>query len=181
MKIIGFIDIDRRIEMVLKGDSAMLVNRKPFFIPDGTNDIGYTDCIVLRVSRLGKNIAPKFTDRYWDAWTYGLDFCAKDRLQDAITRQGSWTEAIAFDNSLAIGQFINSPLGTSFSEAVQSIIAPAPILPIAEAIHRASRVMTIRQGDYIYIQLKQPFVPIYKEQIITRTIDNNEVLYCKIK
>ena len=91
--------------MVLKGDSAMLVNRKPFFIPDGTNNIGYTDCIVLRVSRLGKNIAPKFADRYWDAWTYGLDFCALDRLQDAIERKGSWTEAIAFDNSLAIGQF----------------------------------------------------------------------------
>lgn len=172
MKIIGFIDIEGRIEMVLKGDSAMLVNRKPFFVPDGTEDIGYTDCIVLRVSRLGKNIAPRFANRYWDAWTYGLDFCAKDRLQDAIERKGSWTEATAFDNSLAIGQFIISPL---------SILNPTLLLPIEEAIHRASRTMTIRQGDYIYIQLKQPFVPVHKEQIITRTIDNNEVLYCKIK
>ncbi len=181
MKIIGFIDINGKIEMVLKGDSAMLVNRKPFFIPDGTTDIGYTDCVVLRVSRLGKNIAPRFADRYWDAWTYGLDFCAKDRLQDAIARQGSWTEAIAFDNSLAIGQFTNSPFDASFSTAVQSITAPAPLLPISEAVHQASRVMTIRQGDYIYIQLKHPFVPVHKEDVITRTIDNNEILYCKVK
>lgn len=180
MKIIGFIDINGKSEMVLKGDSAMLVNRKPFFIPDGTENIGYTDCIVLRVSRLGKNIAPKFADRYWDAWTYGLDFCAKDRLQDAIARQGSWTEAIAFDNSLAIGQFINSPLDASFSIA-ESIIDPALLLPIAEAIHRASRLMTIRQGDYIYIQTRTPFVSIQKEDVITRMIDNNEILYCKIK
>lgn len=181
MKIIGFININGQTEMVLKGDSAMLVNRKPFFIPDGTKDLGYTDCIVLRVSRLGKNIALKFADRYWDAWTYGLDFCARDWFQAALKRGGSWTEAIAFDNSLAIGQFINSPVGASFSEAVQSIIAPAPILPIAEAIHRASRTMTIRQGDYIYIQRATPFHSVERDNVITREIDNNEILYCKIK
>lgn len=177
MKIIGFIDIDGRIEMVLKGDSAMLVNRKPFFIPDGTNDIGYSDCIVLRVSRLGKNIATKFADRYWDAWTYGLDFCAKDWFDQAQERKGSWVEATAFDNSLAMGQFVDKE-----REAPSlPIDSSTPLLPIAEAIHRASRVMTIRQGDYIYIQLKKTFVPIHKEEVITRTIDNNEVLYCKIK
>ncbi len=170
MKIIGFIEIDGKTEMVMKGDSAMLVNRKPFFIPDGTNEIGYTDCIVYRISRLGKNIAPKFANRYWDAWTLGLDFCARDWLHAAIERQGSWTEAIAFDNSLAIGQF--GPLPP---------YSPTPLLPIEEAIHKASRTMTIRQGDYIYIQLKQPFTPVQRDEIITRTINNNEILYCKIK
>lgn len=162
--------------MVMKGDSAMLVNRKPFFIPDGTKAIGYTDCIVLRVSRLGKNIAPRFANRYWDAWAYGLDFCAQDWLQDAIARQGSWTEAIAFDNSLAIGQF-----GLIGREAERLIGDEDLLLPIPEAIHRASRTMTIRQGDYIYIQLKKEFTPVQRDEIITRTINNNEILYCKIK
>lgn len=150
----------------------MLVNRKPFFIPDGTEDIGFTDCIVLRVSRLGKNIAPRFADRYWDAWAYGLDFCARDWLQAAIDRRGSWAEALAFDNSLAIGQFREASLLPDSATL---------LLPIAEAIHRASRVMTIRQGDYIYIPFCQPFHPVQREEVITRMIDNNEVLYCKIK
>ena len=163
--------------MVLKGDSAMLVNRKPFFIPDGTKDLGYTDCIVLRVSRLGKNIALKFADRYWDAWTYGLDFCARDWFQATLKRGGSWTEAIAFDNSIAIGQFVDKE-GEACSLPPDSSTL---LLPIAEAIHRASRTMTIRQGDYIYIQRATPFHSVERDNVITRMIDNNEILYCKIK
>ena len=177
MKIIGFIDIGGRTEMVLKGDSAMLVNRKPFFIPDGTDDIGYTDCLVIRISRLGKNIATRFADRYWDAWTFGLDFCARDWFAKALESNGSWVNATAFDNSLAMGQFME----TESADVPLFRYSAPPILPIEEAIHRASRVMTIRQGDYIYIQFQHPFTPVCKEDVITRTIDNKEILYCKIK
>ena len=64
MKIIGFIGIDGAVEMVLKGDSCLLNNRKPFFLPEQGAGIRMTPCIVLRVSRLGKHIAPKFASRY---------------------------------------------------------------------------------------------------------------------
>ena len=57
MKIIGFIYDEGKTAMVLKGDSCLLNGRKPFFMPDWSQEIGVTNCIILRVSRLGKEIA----------------------------------------------------------------------------------------------------------------------------
>ena len=61
MKIIGFIyhphagqESNRSWEIVLKGDSCLLNGRKPFFMPEGATEIGATECVILRVSRLGK-------------------------------------------------------------------------------------------------------------------------------
>ena len=86
MKIIGFIYRDGKAEMVLKGDSCLLNGRKPFFVPDWTSEVGVTDCIILRVCRLGKEIAPKFADRYYDAIAPGADFIGQKTHQDITGR-----------------------------------------------------------------------------------------------
>ena len=64
--------------MVLKGDSSLLVNRKPFFIPDWSSDVRMTPCVVLRVSRLGKHVSARFASRYYDAVAPGLNMQAAD-------------------------------------------------------------------------------------------------------
>ena len=94
MKIIGFIYRNGKAEMVLKGDSCLLNGRKPFFVPDWTNEVGVTDCIILRVCRLGKEIAPKFADRYYDAIAPGADFIAMDRVQELQAAGRPWTSAL---------------------------------------------------------------------------------------
>ena len=88
--------------MVLKCDSSMLVNRKPFFIPDWSDDIQMTPCVVLRVSRLGKNISAPFVHRYYDAVALGLNICAADYIE-----KGDWTRGCAFDYSLPLGKWIS--------------------------------------------------------------------------
>ena len=108
MKIIGFIYRDGKSEMVLKGDSCLLNGRKPFFIPDGSKEIGVTPCLILRVSRLGKEIAYKFADRYYDAIAPGEDFVALDLLREAEKAGKPWTKALAFDYSLAIGEWMEA-------------------------------------------------------------------------
>ena len=55
------------------------------------------------------------------------------------------------------------------------------VLSPEEAISEASKVMTIRQGDLIYIQKRQAPRPVAKEEIIRGEIDGKETLYCKIK
>jgi 2-keto-4-pentenoate hydratase/2-oxohepta-3-ene-1,7-dioic acid hydratase in catechol pathway len=55
------------------------------------------------------------------------------------------------------------------------------VLSPSEAIARASKVMTIRQGDLIYIQVDQAPREVHKEDIIRVEIDGEEKLYCKIK
>ena len=185
MKIIGFVysqksqDESRKTEseweMVLKGDSCLLNGRKPFFLPEGTHEIGATECVILRVSRLGKGIAPKFAARYYDAVAPGVDFIAMDLLHKAQAAGKPWTQAIAFDYSLAIGEWNDVR-----SDDVQST-KDSLVLSPEEAIAEASKTMTIRQGDLIYIQKKQAPRLVQKEEIIRMEIDGEEKLYCKIK
>ncbi len=44
--------------------------------------------LVVRINRLGKNIAPRFANRYYDAVTVGIDFTARD-LQRKFREQGN--------------------------------------------------------------------------------------------
>ena len=159
---------------MLKGDSCLLNGRKPMFMPDWTHELAVTDCIILRVSRLGKEIAPKFADRYYDAVAPGADFVALDKLHELQTAGKPWTSALAFDYSLAIGEWIDK--GERLKVKGESLI----ISP-EEAIAEASKLMTIRQGDLIYIQCKAAPRPVHKEEEISVLIDGEEKLYCKIK
>ena len=162
--------------MVLKGDSCLLNGRKPMFIPDWTAELGATECLILRVSRLGKEIAPKFANRYYDAVAPGVDFIALDKAREAQAAGLPWTTALAFDYSLAIGEYEPTPTlqGREF-KGTELLLSPE------EAIAQASKVMTIRQGDLIYIQYKQAPRVVHKEDIIRKEIDGEEKLYCKIK
>lgn len=174
MKIIGFVYHDGETEMVLKGDSCLLNGRKPLFIPDWTTDLGVTECLILRVSRLGKEIAPKFASRYYDAVAPGADFVAQDVLREVQSAGRPWTKALGFDYSLAIGEWSEVQ-----SDKVQS--TKEWVMTPEEAIAEASRVMTIRQGDLIYIQRRQAPRTVHKEDIIRIEINGEEKLYCKIK
>ena len=187
MKIIGFIYRDGSPEMVLKGDSCLLNGRKPMFIPDWTNELGVTDCMILRVSRLGKEIAPKFASRYYDAVAPGADFIALDIAREAQANGRPWTKAIDFDYSLAVGEWMEIgdwkfeigdwklEIGDWKLEIGDWLMTPD------EAVAEASKVMTIRQGDLIYIQAKQAPKVVHKEEVICKQIGGEEKLYCKIK
>ena len=179
MKIIGFVGYngERRKangewEMVLKGDSCLLNNRKPFFTPEGAITVGVTPCIVLRVSRLGKGIAKKFAERYYDAIAPGVDFADLTLLREAQEQGKPWTEAIGFDYSLAIGKWATDKEQWATEDL---------LLSPEEAIAQASKIMTIRQGDLIYIQKRQAPRPVQREEILRVEKDGEEQLYCKIK
>ena len=188
MKIIGFIyrqkskvesrKTDEQWMMVLKGDSCLLNGRKPMFIPDSTSELGVTECVVLRVSKLGKGIAQKFASRYYDAVAPGADFIAMDRAREAQQAGEPWTKALAFDYSLAIGEHEPTPTP---SLKGREYLKEELVLSPEEAIARASKVMTIRQGDLIYIQRAVTPRKVEKEEVIRVEIGGEEKLYCKIK
>ena len=180
MKIIGFVNYNGGCEAVLKGDSCMLNGRKPLFVPDWTQEPVMTPCMILRVSRLGKEISTRFADRYYDAVAPGADFAAADLLRDAQTQGKPWTQALAFDYSLALGEWLSKEevKRDGVADEWRDVVW---LLTPEEAIAAASKIMTIRQGDLIYIQAKQAAEPIAREQIIRATKQGQEKLYCKIK
>lgn len=165
MKIICFSKIGDTIQMVLKGDSSLLVNRKPFFIPDWSTDVRMTPCVVLRVSRLGKNIGSRFANRYYDSMALGVNIIAADYVA-----QGDWVRGFAFDYSLPVGEF--API----EQPIEGLV-----LDIDTAVEIASKVMTIRQGDLIVVDRDIAARALRPEEVIREEKDGKEVLYCKIK
>lgn len=166
MKIVGFTNIENQIEMVLKSDSSLMVNRKPFFIPDWSNDMQYTPCVVVRVCKLGKHVATKFASRYYDAIAPGLNIHAED-----CRVKGDYVRAWAFDGSLPVGTF--QPLDAYMPNDL--------IVSIDEAICRVSELMIIRQGDLIFIDRAVPAQSLVREEVLREELNGEEILYCKIK
>ena len=166
MKIIGFSRIASDVKMVMKGDSSLLVNRKPFFIPDWSEDVRMTPCVVLRVSRMGKNIAARFASRYYDAVALGLNMQAAD-----FVANNDWTKGWAFDYSLVVGTFIHP----------ECLDEQNMLMSFEEAIQRVSEIMTIRQGDMIFIDCIANPRKLLQDEVICVEKEKVELLYCKIK
>ncbi len=193
MKIVGLTYYDGSESLVIKSDSSMLVNRKPLFVADTIGDLQALPCCVLRVARLGRGIAPRFASRYYDAIAPGVDFFAADLLRKAKAEGKPWTEAVAFENSLAIGNWQDidqRPLALSrwLQEKEGQDIGRWPSAnshwsqeTLDQAVARVSQMLTIRQGDLIYVAANEQPMQLQREDIIRCVAGEVEQLYCKIK
>lgn len=147
--------------LFIKPETALLKNGKPFFYPDFSTNIHYETEIVIKICRLGKNIAKRFAHRYYDELTVGIDFTARD-LQAELKKQGMpWEIAKGFDNSAAIGTFVSKEtlfanqdsLDFSLrinSQQVQHGNSADMIHSIDEIIEYTSRFFTLKIGDMIF-------------------------------
>lgn len=143
----------------LKPDTSLLKDGKPFFIPDFSGDMQYETELVIKINRLGKNIAPRFASRYYDEITVGIDFTARD-LQTELKGKGlPWEISKAFDNSAAIGEFIpvgdldiqNLTFGLDINgQKVQEGNTKDMLFKVNDIIAYASRFFTLKIGDLIY-------------------------------
>ena len=144
----------------MKPDSALLKDSKPFFIPDFSKQIDYETELVVRICRLGKNIAPRFAHRYYDAVTVGIDFTARD-LQNKLRAEGKpWEICKGFDNSAVIGDFV--PVNhfkdvqnldfhlTIDGKKVQEGNTRDMIFKIDDLIAYVSQFYTLKIGDLLY-------------------------------
>ena len=144
----------------LKPDSALLKDSKPFFIPDFSKQVDYETELVVRICRLGKNIAPRFAHSYYDAVTVGIDFTARD-LQRKFRAEGKpWELSKGFDNSAAIGDFVpverfKDVQNLDFhldidGNTVQKGNTRDMIFKIDEIIAYVSQFYTLKIGDLLY-------------------------------
>lgn len=92
----------------LKPDSAILKNNKPFFLPDFSSEIHYEAEVVVRISKLGKGIEPKFAPRYYDEVTMGIDITARDLQTKLSKARLPWEISKCFDGAAPVGRFISA-------------------------------------------------------------------------
>ncbi|WP_430972373.1 fumarylacetoacetate hydrolase family protein [Sunxiuqinia rutila] len=145
----------------MKPDSALLRNNDPFYIPDFSQEVHYECELILRINRLGKNIEPRFANRYFDEVGLGIDFTARD-LQNQLKDQGlPWEKAKGFDRSAVIStDFVakeNLPDVNSIKfqlkkngDLVQQGDSAYMLFAIDELISQVSKYFTLKIGDLIY-------------------------------
>ncbi|MGC3977200.1 MAG: fumarylacetoacetate hydrolase family protein [Paludibacteraceae bacterium] len=144
----------------MKPDTATLRNNKPFYLPDFSGEIHYETELIVKINRIGKNIAAKFAHRYYDEIGLGVDFTARD-LQRKLKAEGKpWEICKSFDHSAVIGSFIPKE---EFSDVrninfhldingnkVQNGNSRDMIFDIDELIAFISRFFTLKIGDILF-------------------------------
>lgn len=145
----------------MKPQTAILKDGRPFFMPGFSKQMEYEAELVIRLCRVGKNVSPKFAHRYYDAFTIGIDFTARD-LQHKLRANGQpWELSKGFDNSAAIGEFVlmeefdGSLMDLNFhldlnGETVQAANSAEMIFSIDQIIAYVSQFYTLKIGDLIF-------------------------------
>jgi len=74
-------------------------------IPSFTNDLHYELELVVKISKLAKDISIDEANKYYSEIALGIDFTARD-IQDFCKKKGHpWEKAKAFDNSATLSEF----------------------------------------------------------------------------
>lgn len=175
----------------LKPETALLKDGKPLFLPPYSNRIEHEAELVVRICRVGKNIAPRFAHRYYDAITLGVDFTARDLQQELRQAGAPWELSKGFDGSAAIGKWIDKENlsleeGINFSlqvngSTVQEGCSLDMIHSIDNIIAYVSKYFTLKIGDILYTGTPSGVGPVAINDHITGYINNNKVLEFNIK
>lgn len=169
-------------------DSSLLKDGKPFFVPDFAESFVAYPTIVVQVCRLGKNIARRFAHRYYDRVTVGLSVEAAG-MKEQFAAGGCGALCRAFDGAAILGEMVDvAAAGDRLEYAVteggrECFAGSAAMLQhgIDELIEHVSRYMTLKIGDYIFVNRPQAGVPLHIGMQLAATLAGQEVLRVKVK
>lgn len=177
--------------LFLKPDSSILKNNKPFFLPDFSKMIQYEVEVVIKISKLGKGISPKFAHRYFNEVTVGIDITARD-LQKLQSAAGfPWEISKSFDGSAPVGKFI--PVGSlrdmgnlDFrleinSKVVQQGNTSDMIFGFNEIVAYVSRYFTLKTGDLIFTGTPSGVGNLFRNDNLVAYLGNEPLLDFMIK
>jgi 2-keto-4-pentenoate hydratase/2-oxohepta-3-ene-1,7-dioic acid hydratase in catechol pathway len=144
----------------MKPKSALLQAHTPFYYPEFTNELNYECELVLRICKNGKYIQERHASNYYNGITVGIDFTARD-IQDECKKKGwPWEKAKAFDNSAAVGKFIDitpeinkKDIKFSFNknnEEVQKGNSGEMIFSFDNLIAHISNYFSLNIGDLVF-------------------------------
>ncbi len=175
----------------MKPSTALLIDDKPLYFPDFTQDLHYEGEIVLKISKNGRHIQPAFARSYFDEIAFGIDFTARD-LQDDLKRKGQpWELAKAFDHSAALSgpvalSSLENPDEISFhlnlnGNSVQTGNTKDLIFSFEHLICFVSRYFRLQIGDYIFTGTPAGVGSLKVGDLLEGFIEGRKLLSCEIK
>ena len=175
----------------LKPDTAILLKKQPFFIPDFSNEVHHEVEILVKIKKVGKHIDKKFAHKYYDEIGLGIDFTARD-LQNKLKDKGlPWEKCKAFDGSAVIGDWLpksqfNNVDDISFTllkndEIVQQGNTSLMLWKIDEIIEYVSKYFTLKIGDIIFTGTPAGVGKVFANDKLKGLIENTEVFSITVK
>ena len=175
----------------LKPDTAILLKKQPFFIPDFSDDVHYEVEILVKINKVGKHIDRKFAHKYYDEVGLGIDFTARD-LQAQLKGKGlPWEKAKAFDGAAVIGKWlpktdfenidkINFSLKKN-DTLVQKGNTELMLWKIDELIEYVSKYFTLKIGDIIFTGTPAGVGKVFANDQLIGYLEDQEMFSIKIK
>jgi len=175
----------------MKPKSALVLGHTPFYYPEFTNELHYEAELVVRICKNGKYIQEKHAANYYNAITVGIDFTARD-IQEKLKEKGlPWEKAKSFDNSAAVGTFIDltpsidkKNINFSFSknrEVVQKDNSKSMIFSIDKIISNISNYFSLNIGDLVFTRTPAGVGECNVGDELEGFFENQKVLTMEIK
>lgn len=175
----------------LKPDTAILLKKQPFFIPDFSNEVHHEVEVLVKINRVGKHIDAKFAHKYYDQIGLGIDFTARDLQQKLKDKGLPWEKAKAFDGSAVVGKWVsksnvdnltNLPFSLlKNNEIVQSSTTQDMLWNIDEIIAYVSQFFTLKIGDIIFTGTPSGVSPVQPNDSLRGFIGEEEFFSIKVK
>ena len=175
----------------LKPDTAILLKKQPFFIPDFSDDVHHEVEVLVKIKKVGKHIDKKFAHKYYDDIGLGIDFTARD-LQAQLKAKGlPWEKAKAFDGAAVIGDWLPKTKFENVDQInfslkkndaiVQSGNTELMLWKIDELIEYVSKYFTLKIGDIIFTGTPAGVGKVFANDTLKGYIENEELFSIKIK
>ena len=176
----------------LKPDTAILLKKHPFFIPEHSNEVHHEIEVVVKINRLGKHIEPHFAHKYYDEIGLGIDFTARD-VQARCKEKGlPWEKAKAFDGSAAVSRFfklkdLNKPItDIDFhldinGKTVQKGNTKNMLFPVDELIAHVSKYFTLKTGDLIFTGTPAGVGQVHRDDLLELHLEGERIFYFNVK
>jgi 2-keto-4-pentenoate hydratase/2-oxohepta-3-ene-1,7-dioic acid hydratase in catechol pathway len=177
--------------LFLKPDSSIIQKNQPFFIPEFSKEIHYEAEIILKFDKLGKHIDRKFSNKYYNQISLGIDFTARD-LQEKLKKSGHpWEKAKSFDNSAVIGDWIDLNNFQDINninfclklnnEIVQSSNSSNMIWKIDDLVTEVSNYFTLKIGDILFTGTPEGVGKVSIGDVLDGFLEEKKVFSIKIK
>lgn len=175
-----------------KPDSAILQKGRDFYLPDFSQDVHHELEVVLKMSKMGKHVAPKFAHKYFTQVTVGIDFTARD-LQSELKSKGlPWEKAKGFDGSAVVGEFFElEELGGDIQNlnirlevngvTRQEGNTSQMIFPVDVLISHLSTYYTWRHGDLLFTGTPAGVGKVETGDILTGYINDKKAFEVGVK
>jgi 2-keto-4-pentenoate hydratase/2-oxohepta-3-ene-1,7-dioic acid hydratase in catechol pathway len=175
----------------MKPDSAILLKQHPFVIPEFSEDIHHELEVIVKISKVGKYIEPKFAHKYYDEISVGIDFTARDLQQKLKDKGLPWEKAKAFDGSAVIGDFVSKSDFKSLDNlnfemtnngvTVQKGNTSFMLWKIDELIAYVSQYFTLKIGDIIFTGTPEGVAVVRPDDVLEGFLEGNKLFRIQVK